>query len=135
MRNPRRTERIPAGGKRLAELLRMDHEPVFIHIFLDDEAPSSRLEMEDTLSYSREFDPMLYFWPVDRQHCVVQMRSGDEKSRARLAKALLRDGGAWISIISWDAGRLKIEHWGDKDEFMHRQYGGSNPMAAMGPPG
>lgn len=133
MRSPRRTERIPSGGKQLYELLRLDHEPVFISIFLVEEVPAARLEIDDTLGYSREFDPMQYFWPVEGQHCIVNLLQSDDKSRARLAKALLRDKATWITIIGPQDGKLKIEHWGDTNGFMRNRYGGS--AGAMGPMG
>jgi hypothetical protein len=134
MRSPRRSERIPTGGKQLYELLRMDHEPTFISIFLVEEVTKARLLVENTLGFSREFDPMLYFWPVEGQHCVVQLQQADENTRKRLAKALQRDLAAWVSILGPVDGQLKIEHWGDTDGFMRSRYGERGAVGIMGPP-
>lgn len=133
MRQPRRSERIPAGGKRLYELLRLDYEPVFISIFLVEEVSVDRLEVEDTLGYSIEFDPMQYFWPVEGQHCIVELkREINEKSRARLMKALQRDNAAWVTIITPREGFPHIEQWGDTDGFMRSRYGDARAGSALG---
>ena len=139
VRIPRRSERIPSGGKRLYELLRLDHEPVYVNIFLVEEVTQDRLEFEDTLGYSREFDPMQYFWPVEGQHCVVNLKLSDEKSRQRLARALMRDKAAWVTIIVPTEAGPKFEHWGDTDGFMRSRYGGpgdggSAALGTVGPP-
>lgn len=132
MRAPRRSERIPVGGKQLYELLRLDHEPILLSIFLVEEVEEPRLDGPDTLGYSREFDPMQYFWPVEGQHCVAELRQSSEHDRKRLMKALQRDKAAWISVIWYDGTERKFEHWGDADGFMRSRYGGTRASGALG---
>lgn len=109
----------------------MDHEPIYITILIVEEVAPMRLLYPDTLGYSVDFDPMQYFWPVEGQHCVAIPKSSNETSRKRLAKALLRDKAAWVSIVYDDVKRF--EHWGDSNGFMQQRYGGI-PVEPVGPP-
>ena len=139
MREPRPKQLFPTGGKHLYEMLRMDYEPVFIDVFMEDECQRGRAEMEATLTYGRSFDPMLFFWPVEGQHVVAHFERRPAELD-RLVKALQRDGAVWITAIykkdkayvsfyspEWnrhdDADIYAYEHWGDSDGFMFRRYG------------
>lgn len=134
MREPRAKQRFPEGGKALYELIRSDHEPVLIEIFIEQEATRERLKCPDTLSIHRDFDPMLFFWPVEGQHCVVHMRTVDEKAAKRLAKALLRDGADWVTALLGES-HYTIKHWGDADVFWRRRYGTDCPVGTVAVPG
>jgi hypothetical protein len=127
MREPRQHQRMPEGGKRLYELLRMDHEPVLIDVFVIEELPRrERLKQGDTLGFSREFDPMLYFWPVESQHCVVHLWSDEPELIERLGRALLRDGALWVSFLTGGLS-YKIHTRGDVNAFWQRRYGTDAP--------
>jgi hypothetical protein len=126
MREPRPHQRMPEGGKRLYELLRMDHEPVMVHIFVSEDTPRDRLRLEDTLGFSREFDPVLYFWPVQDQHCLVHLWEEEPQLIERLGRALLRDGALWVTFIS-GALSYTIQSRGDVNAFWQRRYGTEAP--------
>lgn len=106
-RRPRARQRFPGGGKNLYELLRMDHEPVFIGVWPESEClhPGH----SNTLTYEPAFDPMLYFWPIERQHVIVFCRAAqNEDDMKRLAKALKRDGAELIQFV-WSVERTLEE--------------------------
>lgn len=132
MREPRPHQRMPEGGKRLYELLRMDHEPVMVHIFVSEDTMRSRLRLEDTLGFSREFDPVLYFWPVEDQHCLVHLWVEEPELLERLARALLRDGALWVTFMTGGLS-YKLESRGDVNAFWRRRYGTEAPT--VGPVG
>lgn len=107
MRAPRARQRFPGGGKNLYELLRMDHEPAFIGIW--PAAECFHPDHSNTLTYEPAFDPMLYFWPVERQHVIVFCRDApNEDDMKRLAKALKRDGAELIQFL-WSVERTVEE--------------------------
>jgi len=133
MREPRPHQRMPEGGKRLYELLRLDHEPVMIHVFVSEDTARDRLRLEDTLGFSREFDPVLYFWPVDGQHCLVHLWQEEPQLVERLSLALLRDGALWVTFIS-GALSYTIQSRGDVNAFWRRRYGTEPPVGAVGAP-
>lgn len=121
---------MPEGGKRLYQGLRRDYEPVLIDVFIAEEIKRERLAAENALAFSREFDPVLYFWPVEDQHCVVHLWEKEPELIARLAFALLRDGALWVSFL---VGGLsyEIQTWGDVDAFWRKRYGCEAPMGAV----
>lgn len=119
MRAPRPRQRFPGGGKDLWELLRMDLEPVGILIFPVNEISKERARLANTLTYEPEFDPMLYFWPVENQWAVVQMKSPPhEDSLKRLVKALERDGAGAISVMWLRARTLEEREELDRNWLM-----------------
>lgn len=123
MREPRAKQRFPDGGKDLYDLLRMDHEPVLIWVLLDDEAKKRVLLQPDTLTVDRAFDPMLYFWPVDKQHVVCDFDSEPDATEAkRLVRALIRDGATWITLMWRHNNELRWNNFGDSDGFMRSRY-------------
>lgn len=150
VREPRPKQLFPTGGKNLYELLRMDHEPVLIDVFPEDEVQKSRDREPDTLTYNRNFDPMLYFWPVDGQHVVVYFDTFRPPELDRLVQAMQRDGAAWVTAIyrknktfarftspEWtkaDGFDTHVyESWGDADGFMLKRYGPAvDPVAVSG---
>jgi hypothetical protein len=91
------------------------------------------------LVYERFMDPMLYFWPVERQHVVVQLAAEPEAgAKKRLVDALLRDGAQWVTVL-WLASRadphessLQVENFGDADGFLRNRYGTLDPVAVPG---
>ena len=107
MREPRPRQRFPGGGKNLYELLRMDHEPLFIGVWAQSECLHP--EHSNTLTYEPAFDPMLYFWPVERQHVIVFMLlEPNEEDTKRLVKALVRDGAELVQAL-WSVDRTDEE--------------------------
>lgn len=139
MREPRPKQVFPTGGKNLYELLRSDHEPVFVDVFPENECERGRADDADTLTYNGNFDPMLYFWPVEGQHVVAHF-NGRPADLERLVRAMQRDGVAWLTVIykkdkqfiplrdpNWTKADgfdvYAYEHWGDSDGFMQRRYG------------
>lgn len=137
MREPRAKQRFPTNGKELYELLRLDHEPALIFVHLADEFEYH--PDPNTLVYERFMDPMLYFWPVERQHVVVQLAAEPEAgAKKRLVDALLRDGAQWVTVL-WLASRadpyessLQVENFGDADGFLRNRYGTLDPVAVPG---
>jgi hypothetical protein len=133
--SPRSKQRFPRGGKELYELMRMDHEPIFVSVYRSDEVARDRHKMrDDSLVYESELDPMLYFWPVEGQHVIAFIYSEiAEDARERLARALLRDGARWVSI-SWRNSKNKFEahSWGDTDGFMRDRYEPGDAVAVSG---
>lgn len=137
MREPRAKQRFPHGGKDLYELLRLDHEPALIFAWPSDEVSANhvRYPIPDTLVFERAFDPMVYFWPVEGQHIVVNFKRRPEESDVkRLVKALERDGAGLITLM-WkdDKNKLQWEHFGDAGEFIYKRYGVS-PLEFMALP-
>jgi hypothetical protein len=124
---------MPDGGKRLYRALRGDHEPVMVDVFICEETTRARLKAENAMGFSREFDPMLYFWPVDGQHCVVHLASEDKALIERLGKALLRDGALWVSFLSL-LPTFKIHTRGDVNAFWRRRYGTDPPVGSVEAP-
>lgn len=133
MREPRPHQRLPEGGKRLYQALRGDFEPVLIDVFLTTEVRRDRLAADNALGFSREFDPMLYFWPVDGQHVVVHLFEEEMDLIERLGKALLRDGALWVTFLV-GALSLKIHNRGDANAFWRRRYGTDAPMGPVATP-
>lgn len=124
MREPRSKQRFPRGGEALYELLKQDHEPVLIFARRADQTEDQRIRAHapDILVYDHEADPMIYFWPVEKQMVVCQFDLPvDEADRARLAKALLRDGATWVTC-TWLTPRqepgLEWQNYGDPVAFM-----------------
>ena|SRR5438105_8833806 len=137
MREPRPHQRMPEGGKRLYELLRLDHEPGMITVFVSEETTRERLRMADTLGFSREFDPVLYFWPVEGQHCHVHLMTEEAAFTERLVRALLRDGALWVTVAIPRVGGGRSHSfvsWGDPNAFWRRHYGTESPVGALGAP-
>lgn len=100
MRSPRRNQRFPGGGKELFELMRMDHQPQFVNLYPQNEISRERAKLRDTLTYEPEFDPMLYFWPVDHAWVIADFQNTqNDDTVARLVKALKRDGALVVTII------------------------------------
>lgn len=139
MREPRSKQLFPTGGKNLYELLRSDYEPASVDVFVEDECQRGRDKEEATLTYRRNFDPMLYFWPVEGQYVHIHLNARPADLE-RLSKALLRDGAAVVVAVypnnkktpsfyseEWnthdDADVYAYEFWGDADGFMQRRYG------------
>jgi hypothetical protein len=138
MREPRPKQRFPTNGKELYELLRLDHEPILMWVHLADEFDVH--PDPNTLVYERFMDPMLYFWPVERQHVVVQLVAEPEAAaKKRLVDALLRDGAQWVTVL-WlaapgpdpDESRLRLENFGDADGFIRNRFGTLDPVAISG---
>lgn len=146
MREPRPRQRFPAGGKALYELLRRDYEPLFImawdasHVFHSrhHERPRDRrgyTEPEITaqrycdehqaqagtvysLAFELSFDPMLYFWPVERQHVITFLEQPiAEPDVKRLARALKRDGATVITIM-WSKPEPVRHVFGDPEQHL-----------------
>jgi len=87
----------------------MDHEPFAITIYPVHEISRERSQLRDTLTYEPEFDPMLYFWPVEKQWAIVQMKSPPhETALKRLGQALLRDGASAVTVV-WARTRTPQE--------------------------
>jgi hypothetical protein len=91
---------------------------------------------DHTLLWSRFFDPVLFFWPVEHQHVVALFwLEVDDKLVKRLVKALLRDGADWVTVSRpnnirvrsyKDAVSTRTRHWeqyGDAQQFISRRYG------------
>jgi hypothetical protein len=109
MREPRARQRFPGNGKQLWELLRMDYEPFAITIYPIGEISKARAEHRDTLTYEPEFDPMLYFWPVENLWSIVFMKAEPHQdTMKRMAKALERDGSPAVTFI-WSRPRTELE--------------------------
>lgn len=122
MREPRPKQRFPNGGKDLYELLRMDHEPVMVFVYPSDEVSLERACFPDTLTYEKAFDPMVYFWPVEGQHVVVDFKAKPAADDLkRMVKALQRDGAAWITALWKEKQKLEWENWGDAEGFMYKR--------------
>lgn len=137
MREPRPKQRFPTYGKELYELLRLDHEPVLIFVHVADEFDVH--PDPNTLVYERFMDPMLYFWPVERQHVVVQLAAALEAgAKQRLVDALLRDGAKWVTVLWYapqadpEESTLQLENFGDADGFLRERYGPLDPLAVSG---
>jgi len=133
MREPRPQQRMPYGGKRLYQALRRDYEPVLIDVFVSEQAVRGRLFAPNALGFSREFDPMLYFWPVEAQHVVVHLWEESPDLVERLSRALLRDGALWVSFLIGGL-RYRIESRGDVHAFWRRRYGTEPPMGPVATP-
>lgn len=132
MREPRPKQQFPDGGKELYELLRLDHEPVFIWVLLADETEYPPVQ-RDTLLLDRAFDPMVYFWPVEGQHVVCRSAAPFEKNqKKRLVRALLRDGATWVSLLWHEGGSLEWKNHGDPTGFMVRRGYALDPLAVPG---
>lgn len=100
MRAPRPQHRMPQGGRQLYELVKMDHEPEQICVFRAGDVDAQRARMPDTLVWDREFDPMVYFWSVQRQAALAFFLDDYEPGQAeRLAKACLRDGARQVTAV------------------------------------
>lgn len=89
-----------------------------------DQTEDSRFHLHapDILVYDHEADPMVYFWPVEKQMVLCQFDLPvAEEDRVRLAKALLRDGAMWVAC-SWLNPRqkpgLECQNFGDPAAFM-----------------
>lgn len=124
MREPRPKQRFPHGGKQLYELLRLDHEPVFVRVWPAEEVSREVAGFPDTLTYEQAFDPMVYFWPVEGQHVLVDFLARPaEPDLKRLVSALQRDGAAWVTVMWKENKSLRWEQFGDAAEFMSHRYG------------
>lgn len=112
-------------------MLKLDHEPVLIWCRRADQTSDERIAIHqpDMLVYDHEADPMIYFWPVEGQMVTCQFDTPpDEDYKARLVKALLRDGAIWVGVI-WqhpldiDGVSIDWENHGEPAAFMtHRGY-------------
>lgn len=122
MKSPRRGQRFPRGGQNLYELMRMDHEPILIWVLLAGDITLEQADEPDTLSFEADFDPMVYFWPVDGQHVVVRLEKPAEELEKRLVKALLRDGAMWVTVC-WCTPKFDWVNYGDPDGFMQKRFG------------
>lgn len=112
MREPRAKQRFPDNGKELYELLRRDYEPLNLWVCIRDELKKN--PDRDTMVFDRFMDPMLYFWPVERQYVVVRLHTEpDPKFKKRLVDALLRDGARCVTVL-WHGERLNDYAWKDE---------------------
>lgn len=145
MREPRPTQRFPRHGKDLYEALRRDAEPTLIWVVPEEDQTGSTVLQDYTLLWSRFFDPMLFFWPVEYQHVVALFWiEVDDKLVKRLVKALLRDGADWVTVSRpnntrvrsyKDAVTARTRHWeqyGDAQQFITRRYGTVDTMGLPG---
>lgn len=139
MREPRPTQRFPRNGKALYEALRRDAEPTVVWVLSEEDERQVVVIQDYTLLWSRFFDPMLYFWPVERQHvCAIFWTDCEDKILERLVKALLRDGADWVTVsrprpTDWSnvfgtVGRY-WENYGDAEQHIQRVYGTVDPVA------
>lgn len=122
MREPRPTQRFPGNGRALYEALRRDAEPILIWVLSEEDRRQVSVVQDYTLTWCRFFDPMLYFWPVERQHvCAIFWSDVDQVLCKRLIKALLRDGAMWVTV-SRPSGKLtparRWENYGDAGQFI-----------------
>lgn len=126
----------------------MDHEPAFIGVWPVRECqfPGRR----NVLTYEPEFDPMLYFWPVEGQHVIVFLRNKPEESgMRRLVRALERDGADLVTV-TWQVERTleerrefgrdwthrtEVRHFGDVEKHLSKFLGSrtDEAVAASGP--
>jgi hypothetical protein len=121
MREPRPTQRFPKHGKDLYEALRRDAEPVMVWVLSEEDEREVAVLQDYTLVWTRFFDPMLYFWPVDRQHVMVMFwRAVEDDLVKRLVKALLRDGADWVTVSRPSNKRRVRDHYGDANKHLQR---------------
>ena len=122
MREPRPTQRFPGNGRALYEALRRDAEPILIWVLSEEDQRQVSVIQDYTLTWSRFFDPMLYFWPVEHQHvCTIFWTDVDKLLSQRLVKALLRDGAMWVTVSRPSGERTRARRWenyGDADQFI-----------------
>lgn len=132
MREPRQTQRFPKNGKALYEALRRDAEPIIVWILAEEDERQVTVIQDHTLIWSRFFDPMLYFWPVEHQHvCAISWTDVDEVLLKRLVKALLRDGADWVTVSR--PGRKggparQWENYGDAEQHIARTRDALDPV-------
>lgn len=97
---------------------------MLIYVRRADQTEESRIHLHapDILVYDHDADPMVYFWPVEKQMvaCQFDLPVGEE-DRVRLAKALLRDGALWVGciwLIPQQQPGLEVQNFGDPAAFM-----------------
>jgi hypothetical protein len=111
LRRPRTKQRFPRGGEELYELLRMDHEPACIYVRRTDQTTGShaRVLHPNGLMHDPDTDPLIYFWPVEKQFVWVQFdHNAPEEERKRLVKALMRDGATWL-VVTWHEPNSEVD--------------------------